>query len=100
MVRKLVLIEQGTNTRIVITLVITSINRPMHIAMPPTTLIFVLGGTTPTPTPTPSMTVTPTANPTMTATPSMGATPTPVPSSTGVTTAPTPVPTGAGPTHW
>jgi hypothetical protein len=98
MVRKLVLIEQGTNTRIVITLVITSINRPMHIAMPPTTLIFVLGGATPTPTP--SMTVTPTANPTMTATPSMGATPTPVPSSTGVTTAPTPVPTGAGPTHW
>lgn len=100
MVRKLVLIEQGTNTRIVITLVITSINRPMHIGMPPTTLIFVLGGATPTPTPTPSMTVTPTANPTMTATPSMGATPTPVPSNTGVTSPPTPVPTGAGPTHW
>jgi hypothetical protein len=99
MVRKLVLIEQGTNTRIVITLVITSINRPMHIAMPPTTLIFVLGGATPTPTP--SMTVTPTAMPTMTATPSMGPTPTPVPTGTmGVTSPPTPVPTGAGPTHW
>jgi hypothetical protein len=98
MVRKLVLIEQGTNTRIVITLVITSVNRPMHIRLPSTTLIFVLGSATPTPTP--SMTVTPTATPTMTATPSMGATPTPVPSSTGVTSPPTPVPTGAGPTHW
>ena len=48
MVRKLVLIEVGTNTRITITLVITSINRPMHITMPSTTLIFVLpGGATP-----------------------------------------------------
>ena len=46
MVRKLVLIEQGTSTRIVITLVITSVNQPMHITMPPTTLIFVLGGAT------------------------------------------------------
>ena len=98
MVRKLVLIEQGTNTRIVITLVITSINQPMHIGMPPTTLIFVLGGATPTPTP--SMTVTPTVQPTVTATPIMGATPTPGATSTGVTSTPTPVPTGAGPTHW
>ena len=47
MVRKLVLIEQGANTRIVITLVITSINQPMHIMVPSTTLIFVLGGATP-----------------------------------------------------
>ena len=44
MVRKLVLIEVGDNTRITITLVITSINRPMHITMPSTTLIFVLLG--------------------------------------------------------
>ena len=101
MVRKLVLIEVGNNTRITITLVITSVNRPMHIMMPRTTLIFVLGGTTPTPTPTPSMTVTPTVHPTVTATPSMGATPTPVATSTtGVPSTPAPVPTGAGPTHW
>jgi hypothetical protein len=99
MVRKLVLIEQGTNTRIVITLVITSINQPMHIRIPSTTLTFVLGGDTPTPTP--SMTVTPTVTPTMTATPTMGATPTPVATNTtGGTGTPAPVPTGAGPTHW
>jgi hypothetical protein len=97
-VRKLVLIEVGSNTRITITLVITSLNQPVHIRMPSTTLIFILGGATPTPTP--SMTVTPTVKPTVTATPSMGATPTPVPTGTGVTTTPTPVPTGAGPTHW
>jgi hypothetical protein len=102
MVRKLVLIEQGTNTRIVITLVITSINRPMHITMPSTTLIFILPGTTATATPTatPSMTVTPTVQPTVTTTPTMGATPTPGATGTGVTSTPTPVPTGAGPTHW
>ena len=41
-VRKLVLIEIGNNTKITITLVITSINQPMHIMMPSTTLIFVL----------------------------------------------------------
>jgi hypothetical protein len=99
MVRKLVLIEIGNNTRITITLVITSINRPMHIRMPSTTLIFVLGGATPRPTPT--MTVTPTVTPTVMTTPTMGPTPTPVATSAGgVTTTPTPVPTGAGPTHW
>ncbi len=99
MVRKLVLIEVGNNTRITITLVITAVNRPMHIMMPPTTLIFVLGGTTPTPTP--SMTVTPTVHPTVTTTPTMGTTPTPVATSTtGVPSTPAPVPTGAGPTHW
>ena len=99
MVRKLVLIEVGNNTKITITLVITSVNRPMHIMMPPTTLIFVLGGTTPTPTP--SMTVTPTVRPTVTTTPTMGATPTPMATSTtGVPSTPAPVPTGAGPTHW
>ena len=99
MVRKLVLIEQGANTRIVITLVITSINQPMHITMPSTTLIFILPGTTATATPTPSMTVTPTVRPTVTTTPTMGATPVAT-STTGVTSTPTPVPTGAGPTHW
>ena len=99
MVRKLVLIEVGNNTKITITLVITSVNRPMHIMMPSTTLIFVLGGTTPTPTP--SMTVTPTVRPTVTTTPTMGATPTPMATSTtGVPGTPAPVPTGAGPTHW
>jgi hypothetical protein len=101
MVRKLVLIEVGNNTRITITLVITSINQPMHIRMPSTTLVFILGGATATPTP--SMTVTPTVRPTVTATPSMGMTPTPTPtvtSTAGVPGTPTPVPTGAGPTHW
>ncbi len=101
MVRKLVLIEVGNNTRITITLVITSVNQPMHIRIPSTTLIFILGGATPAPTP--SMTVTPTVTPTVTATPSMGMTPTPVPTATstaGVPGTPAPVPTGAGPTHW
>jgi hypothetical protein len=101
MVRKLVLIEVGNNTRITITLVITSVNQPIHIAMPSTTLIFILGGATATPTP--SMTVTPTVKPTVTATPSMGMTPTPMPTATstaGVPGTPAPVPTGAGPTHW
>lgn len=97
MVRKLVLIEQGASTRIVITLVITSVNRPMHITLPPAALVFILGGGAMA-TPAPSMTVTPTATPAMTATPTMGATP--VPTSTGVTSTPAPVPTGAGPTHW
>ena len=100
-VRKLVLIEIGNNTKITITLVITSVNQPMRIMMPSTTLIFVLGGATPTPTP--SMTVrptgTPTVMPTVTATPTMGATPTPT-STLGATSTPAPVPTGAGPTHW
>jgi hypothetical protein len=99
LVRKLVLIDQGASTRIVITLVITSVNQPIHITLPPATLIFVLGGATPTPTP--SMTVTPTVQPTVTTTPTMAATPTPgATGTTGVTSTPTPVPTGAGPTHW
>ena len=100
-VRKLVLIEIGNNTKITITLVITSLNQPMHINIPSTTLIFVLGGATATPTP--SMTVTPTGTPTVkptvTATPTMGATPTPT-STVGATSTPAPVPTGTGPTHW
>jgi hypothetical protein len=100
-VRKLVLIEIGNNTKITITLVITSMNQPMHINIPSTTLIFVLGGATATPTP--SMTVTPTGTPTVkptvTATPTMGATPTPT-STVGATSTPAPVPTGTGPTHW
>jgi hypothetical protein len=101
MVRKLVLIEVGNNTQITITLTITSINQPMHIMMPSTTLIFVLPGTTGTVTPTPSMTVTPTVHPTVTTTPVMGATPTPMATSTaGGTGTPAPVPSGTGPTHW
>ena len=42
---KLVLIEIGNNTKITITLVITSINQQMHIRMPSTTLVFILGFT-------------------------------------------------------
>ncbi len=98
MVRKLVLIEAGGNTRITITLVITSINQPMHITMPSTTLIFVLPGST-SATPTPGMTATPTVKPTVTSTPIMGATPVAT-STAGVTSTPAPVPSGAGPTHW
>jgi hypothetical protein len=99
--RKLVLIEVGNNTKITITLVITSINQQMHIGMPSTTLIFVLGGATPTATPTPSMTVTPTVKPTVTTTPTMGATATPTATGTvGATSTPAPVPSGTGPTHW
>jgi hypothetical protein len=100
-VRKLVLIEIGNNTKVTITLVITSVNQPMRIQMPSTTLIFVLGGATATPTP--SMTVTPTVKPTVTTTPTMGATATATPTVTGTagaTSTPTPVPTGASPTHW
>jgi hypothetical protein len=100
-VRKLVLIEVGNNTKITITLLITSINQQMHIRMPSTTLIFVLGGATPTATPTPSVTVTPTVKPTVTATPTLGATPTPTATGTvGATSTPAPVPSGTGPTHW
>jgi hypothetical protein len=100
-VRKLVLIEVGNNTKITITLVITSMNQQMHIRMPSTTLIFVLGGATPTATPTPSVTVTPTVKPTVTATPTLGATPTPTATGTvGATSTPAPVPSGTGPTHW
>jgi hypothetical protein len=101
MVRKLVLIEVGNNTQITITLTITSINQPMNITMPSTTLIFVLPGTTGTVTPTPSMTATPTVHPTVTTTPVMGATPTPMATNTaGAPGTPAPVPTGTGPTHW
>jgi hypothetical protein len=96
--RKLVLIEIGNNTKVTITLVITSINQSMHIRVPSATLIFVLGGATPAPTP--SMTVTPTVQPTVTTTPTMAATPTPGATSTAVTSTPAPVPTGTGPTHW
>jgi hypothetical protein len=95
---KLVLIEIGNNTKVTITLVITSINQSMHIRVPSATLIFVLGGATPAPTP--SMTVTPTVQPTVTTTPTMAATPTPGATSTAVTSTPAPVPTGTGPTHW
>jgi hypothetical protein len=93
--RKLVLIEIGNNTKVTITLVITSVNQSMHIRLPSTTLIFVLGGATAAPTPTPSMTVTPTVQPTVTTSPTMGSAPTP-----GATSTPAPVPSGAGPTHW
>ena len=89
--------EVTRGSKITITLVITSVNQPMHINIPSTTLIFVLGGATATPTP--SMTVTPTVKPTVTTTPTMGATPTPT-STMGAASTPTPVPSGAGPTHW
>ena len=95
MVRKLVLIETVNGTVFTITLNINSINQPMHIAMPSTTIVFVLPGTgTVTATPTPTMAATPT-------TPATGMTPTPastVPAAgatPGASTAPS-----SAPTHW
>jgi hypothetical protein len=93
MVHKLVLIVLGRHTRIVITLVITSVNRPVRIQLPQAALIFVLGGATPTPSMTPTMMPS--------ATPSTSMTPAPTPTGTapGMDGTPTAVPT-TGPTHW
>jgi hypothetical protein len=93
MVRKLVLIALGRHTRIVITLVITSVNRPVHIQLPRAALIFILGSATPTPSMTPTMM--PSAKPTT----SMMPTPTPTSTVPGMAGTPTPAPSGA-PTHW
>jgi hypothetical protein len=95
MVRKLVLIVLGRHTRIMITLVITSVNRPVRIQLPRAALIFILGSATPAPS------MTPTMMPSATPTTSMMPTPTPTPTSTvpGMTGTPTPAPSSA-PTHW
>lgn len=100
MIRKMILIELGNNTRITITLTITSINQPMQIQMPSTTLIFILPGTTTTtPTATPTITVKPTTTvaPTPTATMPVTSTPTPGMSSTPTPAVPAP---SSMPTHW
>lgn len=92
MVRKLELIAVAGNTTFTITLNITSFNQPMHIAMPSTTVIFILPGTgAVTATPTPSMAATPTAQPTTAMTPT--------PASTVPAAGATPVASTA-PTHW
>jgi hypothetical protein len=93
MVRKLVLIVLGRHTRIVITLVITSVNRPVHIQLPRAALIFILGSATPTPS------MTPTMMPSATPTTSMMPTPTPTSTAPGMAGTPTPTPSSA-PTHW
>ena len=93
MVRKLVLIVLGRHTRIVITLVITSVNRPVHIQLPRAALIFILGSATPTPSMTPTMM--PSAKPTA----STMLTPTPTTTVPGMAGTPTPAPSSA-PTHW
>ncbi len=96
MVRKLVLIETVNGTTFTITLTLNSLNEPMHIAMPPTTVVFILPGTgTVTATPTPTMAATATARPTV------GMTPTPVSTvpATGATPGATAAPSGM-PTHW
>ncbi len=91
MVRKLELIAVAGNTTFTITLNITSFNQPMHIAMPSTTVVFILPGTgAVTATPTPTMAATPT-------TPSTGMTATPA--STVPATGATPAASSA-PTHW
>ena len=100
MVRKLVLIEVGSNTTVTITLTITSSNQPVHITLPSTTVIFVLPGTTTaTPTPVPTMSATPTVKPTATATPTpVTGTPTP-----GMSSSPAAVPStvpNTVPTHY
>jgi hypothetical protein len=92
MVRKLVLIEVAGNTTFTITLTINSFNQPMHIGMPPTTVVFILPGTgTVTATPTPTMAAVPTARPTTAMTPT--------PASTVPAAGATATPTGM-PTHW
>lgn len=91
MVRKLVLIDTVNGTTFTITLTLNSFNQPMHIAMPSSTIVFVLPGTgAVTATPTPTMAATPT-------TPSTGMTPTPA--STVPATGATPAASSA-PTHW
>jgi hypothetical protein len=90
-VNKLVLIDTVGNTTFTITLTVNSFNQPMQITMPPTALVFVLGGSgTGT-----GVTTTPTTGTTT------GTTPTPV--STVPATGATPV-AGATPssmpTHW
>jgi hypothetical protein len=90
-VRQLVLIVLGRHTRIVITLVITSVNRPVHIQLPPAGLIFILGGATPTPSMTPTMM--PSAQPTT------SMMPTPASTVPGMAGTPAPAPSSA-PTHW
>ncbi len=93
MVRRLELIAVAGNTTFTITLNITSVNRPMHIAMPSTTVIFILPGTgAVTATPTPTMAATPTAQPSTAMTPTPAAT---MPAGTTPTTSPSSMPT-----HW
>ena len=93
-VSKLVLIDTVGNTTFTITLSVNSFNQPMHIAMPPTTLVFVLGGsgTGTGVTTTPTMGATPSAQPTNGMTATAAAT-TPATGAAGST------PT-AMPTHW
>lgn len=94
MVSKLVLIEVAGNTTFTITLNINSINQPMHIAMPPTTVVFILPGTgAVTATPTPSMAATPSMQP------SAAMTPTPASTVPAAGTGTTSTPSGM-PTHW
>ncbi len=91
-VQKLVLIETVNGTTFTITLNINSFNQPMHIAMPSTTIVFVLPGTgTVTATPTPTMAATPT-------TPTTGMTPTPA--ATAAATAPAGATPTTMPSHW
>ena len=94
-VHKLVLIAAGQHTRIVITLVITSVNRPVRIQLPRPALIFILGSATPAPSMTPTMM--PSAQPTTTVMPT--ATPSPASTVPGMAGTPTPAPSSA-PTHW
>ena len=91
-VQKLVLIETVNGTTFTITLTLNSFNQPMHIAMPPSTVVFILPGTgTVTATPTPTMATTPTTQP--------SAAMTPTPASTVPAAGATATPSGM-PTHW
>jgi hypothetical protein len=87
MVRKLELIAVAGNTTFTVTLNITSFNQPMHIAMPSTTVIFILPGTgAVTATPTPTMAATPTTQPSAAMTPAPAST---VPATPAASEAPT-----------
>jgi hypothetical protein len=108
LVRKLVLIEVAGNTTVTITLLVHSFNQPMQISTPPSTVVIVLPGTTPsTPTSTPAVTpaatpaMTPAVRPTMTPAPtpmaSVPVTSTPTP---GVTATPTAATPASMPSHW
>ena len=104
MVRKLVLIEVAGHTTVTITLLVHSFNQPVQISTPPSTVVIVLPGTTPSPpASTPAMTpaMTPAARPTMTTVPTPVATvpvtSTPTP---GVTSTPTAATPTSAPSHW
>jgi hypothetical protein len=97
-VRRLVLIEVGNAARITITLAVTSVNRPVHVQLPPSTQIFVLGTSTAPSAPATAPGMTPAMMP-ATPAPSSGGPAARPSGGPGMTGPPARVPSGA-PTHW